>query len=318
MREVLTAGRYFRNKFGTSVYKIPISISGFTCPNIDGTVAKGGCSFCENESFSPNLEHAKEKRFYLNPHSTTNPYLEFQLIQLEAQYKKTKTLLQKKFGAKKFIIYFQSFTNTYAPLETLKILYAKALSFEDVIGLSIGTRTDSITEDIISYLATLSKSYEIWIEYGVQSIFDETLKRINRGHNAENIEKYITLTHQYGLNVCAHVIFGLPGETPEMTLESIKFALRLGIKSFKFHPLYVVKRTALAHDFKRGEFTPITEELYIKTLIQAINIAPDDVMIQRVTAGIENDTLLSPPWCYDKHQQMRNIREAFEKVGLNY
>lgn len=317
MREILTAGRYFRRKFGENVYKIPISISGFTCPNIDGTVARGGCVFCENESFSPNLEHNQPKRFFLNP-TSENPYLNFQLIQLEAQYKKTKAVLTKKFGAKKFIIYFQSFTNTYAPLDTLKALYTKALSFEGVVGLSIGTRTDSITEEVIAYLAELSKEHEIWIEYGVQSSSDETLKRINRGHDSSNIKKYIALTHQYGLKMCAHVIFGLPGETPQMALESVKFALECGVHSFKFHPLYVVKRTALANDFNKGEFTPITEECYIQTLIEAIKLLPEDVMLQRVSAGIEDDTLLSPAWCYTKHQQMFNIREALKKEELAY
>ena len=133
MKEILTAGRYFKKRFWEKVYKIPISISGFTCPNIDGTVARGGCVFCENESFSPNLEHNQPKKFFLNPHSESNPYLEFQLTQLNAQYAKTKRILNKKFGAKKFIIYFQSFTNTYAPLETLKALYTRALSFDDVV-----------------------------------------------------------------------------------------------------------------------------------------------------------------------------------------
>ena len=317
MREILTAGRYFRAKFGENIYKIPVSISGFTCPNIDGTVARGGCIFCENESFSPNLEHKQPKRFYLHP-SSENPYLEFQLIQLEAQYKKTKKVLSKKFGAQKFIIYFQSFTNTYAPLETLKALYTKALSFEGVVGLSIGTRTDSVTEEVIAYLAELSKEYEIWVEYGVQSSSDTTLKRINRGHDSANIETYITLTHQYGLKICAHVIFGLPGETPEMALESVKFALSLGVESFKFHPLYVVKRTALANDLHRGDFIPISEESYIQTIIKAIKLLPEGVMLQRVTAGIEDNTLLSPSWCYTKHQQMFNIREALKKEGLLY
>jgi len=317
MREILTAGRYWRGKFGGNVYKIPISISGFTCPNIDGTVARGGCVFCENESFSPNLEHNQPKRFFLNP-TSENPYLEFQLIQLEAQYKKTKKVLAKKFGAQKFIVYFQSFTNTYAPLETLKALYSKALSFEGVVGLSIGTRTDSINEEVLAYLAELSKSHEIWVEYGVQSSSDETLKRINRGHDSANIEKYIALTHQYGLKMCAHVIFGLPGETPQMALESVKFALKLGVHSFKFHPLYVVKRTALANDFKKEEFTPISEECYIQTLIEAIKLLPENVMLQRVSAGIEDDTLLSPAWCYTKHQQMFNIRQALKKEGMIY
>lgn len=319
MREILTAGRYFRAKFGENIYKIPISISGFTCPNIDGTVARGGCVFCENESFSPNLEQKQkqQKRFYLHP-TSENPYLEFQLIQLEAQYKKTKKVLEKKFGAQKFIIYFQSFTNTYAPLATLRALYTKALSFEGVVGLSIGTRTDSINEEVIAYLAELSKEHEIWVEYGVQSSSDVTLKRINRGHDSANIEKYITLTRQYGLKICAHVIFGLPGETPEMALESVKFALSLGVKSFKFHPLYVVKRTALANDFNQGVFTPISEESYIQTIVQAIKLLPEGVMLQRVSAGIEDDTLLSPAWCYTKHQQMSNIRVALKKEGLLY
>ncbi|KFL33359.1 MULTISPECIES: TIGR01212 family radical SAM protein [unclassified Sulfurospirillum] len=317
MREILTAGRYFRRKFGEKVYKIPISISGFTCPNIDGTVARGGCIFCENESFSPNLEHNQPKRFFLNP-TSENPYIDFQLIQLEAQYKKTKKVLAKKFGAQKFIIYFQSFTNTYAPLATLQALYTKALSFEGVVGLSIGTRTDSINEEVLAYLAKLSKEHEIWVEYGVQSSSDETLKRINRGHDSGNIEKYIALTHRYGLKMCAHVIFGLPGETPEMALESVKFALRLGVHSFKFHPLYVVKRTALANDFKKGEFFPISEECYIQTLVEAIKLLPKEVMLQRVSAGIEDETLLAPAWCYTKYQQMFNIRQALKKEGLAY
>lgn len=321
MREVLTAGRYFKKRFGEKVYKIPISISGFTCPNIDGTVARGGCVFCENESFSPNLEHQtntiQPKRFFLNP-TSHNPYLDFQLLQLEAQFKKTKERLKKKFGAKKFIVYFQSFTNTYAPLDTLKALYEKALGFEDVIGLSIGTRTDSINEEVLGYIAELSKHHEIWIEYGVQSSSDKTLERINRGHDSANVAKFIRLTRQYGLKICAHVIFGLPDETPEMMLESVKFALSLDVQSFKFHPLYVVKRTALANDFKKGDFTPISEELYIQTLVKAIKLLPQDIMIQRVSAGIEDDTLLSPSWCYTKHQQMLKIREALKKEGLLY
>ena len=170
MKEILTAGRYYRQKYGCNVYKTPISIMGFTCPNIDGTVAKGGCTFCENESFSPNLSTKTPKKFYLNPTSVENPHLENQLLQLEAQFKQTKKRLAKKFGAKKFIVYFQSFSNTYAPIETLKALYEKALSFDDVVGLSIGTRTDCITDEILDYLAELNRDKEIWVEYGIQSV----------------------------------------------------------------------------------------------------------------------------------------------------
>lgn len=318
MRHVLTAGRYFREKYGVNVYKIPISLLGFTCPNIDGSVAKGGCVFCENESFSPNLEANVPKKFYLSPHSISNPYLDFQLKQLETQYHKTKIKLQKKFGAKKFIIYFQSFTNTYAPLETLKALYEKALDLEDVVGLSIGTRTDSINKETLSYLAALSQKSEIWVEYGIQSIFDETLNRINRGHDVESMKETIKLTCKHNLSVCAHLIFGLPDETQEMMLESVQFALDMGAKSIKIHPLYVVKRTALANDFKRGLFLPISQELYIDTVVKALKLIPKDVMVQRVSAGIENDTLISPLWCFSKHQQMHKIRQALILEDICY
>ena len=186
LKNVLTIGRYFKKKFGEKVYKVPISISGFTCPNIDGTVAKGGCSFCENDSFSPNLQEKKTK-FKLNPNIEHNPFLENQLKQLEMQFIATKKRLENKFKAKKFIVYFQSFTNTYAPLSTLKALYEKALSFDDVIGLSIGTRTDCVTDEILDYLVELSKDKEIWIEFGIQSFFDETLIDINRGDTASNM-----------------------------------------------------------------------------------------------------------------------------------
>ena len=197
MREILTAGRYWKRKYGCRVYKIPVSVSGFTCPNIDGTVARGGCIYCENESFSPNLLKAP-KRFYLNPKSEENPYIDVQLLQLRSQFDKTKNILLQKYGAKKFFVYFQSFTNTYAPLSTLKRLYLEALSFEDVAGLSIGTRTDSINEETLQFLKELNAKKEIWVEYGVQSVFDTTLERINRGHDAKNMFEWIKKTKEYG------------------------------------------------------------------------------------------------------------------------
>lgn len=317
LKNVLTIGRYLKNKFGEKVYKIPISISGFTCPNIDGTVARGGCSFCENDSFSPNLQE-KRTKFKLNPRISENPYLENQLKQLEMQFFATKKRLENKFGVKKFIVYFQSFTNTYAPFDTLKALYEKALSFDNVIGLSIGTRTDCMTDEILDFLVEKSKDKEIWIEYGIQSFFDETLVKINRGDTVSNMKYWIKRTKDRGLKVCGHLIYGLPNETQEMMLETFKQTLELEVDSIKFHPLYVVKNTLLTNDFKKGRFTPISEELYIDTVVKSIINLPNNVSVQRVTAGIDDSSLLSPQWCKDKHQQMKNIRLALEKEGWNY
>ena len=317
LKEVLTIGRYFKKKFGQKVYKIPISISGFTCPNIDGTKAKGGCSFCENDSFSPNLQEKKTK-FKLNPNIEHNPFLENQLKQLEMQFIATKKRLENKFKAKKFIVYFQSFTNTYAPLSTLKSLYEKALSFDDVIGLSIGTRTDCVTDEILDFLYEKSKQKEIWIEYGIQSFFQTTLDKINRADNIENMRYWIKRTKDKGLNVCGHLIYGLPDENQEMMLETFKQTIDLKVDSIKFHPLYVVKNTLLTNEFKKGRFTPISEELYIDTVVKSIINLPQNVSVQRVTAGIDDDTLLSPLWCKNKHQQMKKIRIALEEEGFIY
>ncbi|MFZ2890730.1 TIGR01212 family radical SAM protein [Sulfuricurvum sp.] len=320
MREqIFTFGQYLHRKFGTKISKVPVSISGFTCPNIDGTVAKGGCTFCENDSFSPSLDHARElKGFFLNLNSTNNPHLDKQLQQLEWQFNALSQKLRNKNGAEKFIVYFQSFTNTYAPFETLKALYDKALSFENVIGLSIGTRSDSITDETLEYLATLSKRTEIWIEFGIQSIYDETLKRINRGHDSANVKKAIIKAKSYGVNVCGHLIFGLPDESQEMMLETAKAAYDLGIDSVKYHPLYVVKRTALANEYARGEFKPITQELYVKVLAQAILLKPPHVSVQRITAGIDDESLIAPEWCREKNAQFKAVNEVLKSIGLKY
>ncbi len=317
LENLLTIGKYFRSKFGETIYKVPVSISGFTCPNIDGTVAKGGCSFCENDSFSPNLQERKPK-FKLHPNNTANPYLEQQLKQLELQFNATKQRLTNKFGSKKFIVYFQSFTNTYAPFETLKALYTKALSFENVIGLSIGTRTDCMTDEILDFLEELSKEKEIWVEYGIQSFFDETLEEINRGDTASNMREWITKTKQRNLNVCGHLIYGLPNETQDMMLETLRQTIELNVDSVKFHPLYVVKNTLLTAKYLNGKFEPISEELYIDTVVKSIKILPRNISIQRITAGIDDDTLLAPQWCKNKHQQIQKIKKALVKEGLRY
>ncbi|MBT5933794.1 TIGR01212 family radical SAM protein [Sulfurimonas sp.] len=319
MKQIFTYGNYLKEKFSCKVYKVGINISGFTCPNIDGTVAKGGCTFCENDSFSASTDEVQElKGFHLNLDSKENPFLDKQIKQLEIQFDAISKRQAKEYGAEKFLVYFQSFTNTYAPFDTLKALYEKALSFDNVVGLSIGTRSDSITEETLEYLAELAKTNEIWLEFGIQSVYDETLLRINRGHDSANVKEWIIKSKKAGVNVCGHLIFGLGGETQEMMLETSRAAYEWGIDSVKYHPLYVVKKTALANEFNRGEFTPISEELYLDTLLKSVQMKPENVSVQRVTAGIDDDSLLSPKWCRDKNKQIKNINAAFKKIGLKY
>ena len=311
MQKLFTFGKYLRKKFNKNIKKIPVSIPGFTCPNIDGTIARGGCVFCENESFSPNFQ--KEK-FTLNLNSKENPLLQKQLNALNKQFFETVKIYKNIYKSEGYLVYFQSFTNTYAPFETLKTLYERALTFPDVIGLSIGTRTDSIEDKTLKYLKSLSKDYEIWIEYGIQTSNDKTLKRINRGHDFENIKNTIKKTKDLDLNVCGHLIFGLPGETQEDMLKSVEDTIALGIDSIKFHPLYVTDNTLLALDYKKGRFVPISEEDYINVLIKAIKMLPDDISIQRMTAGTKN--LLAPHWCKNKATQMSHIHKALKKAGI--
>jgi len=319
MQQIYTYGNYLRDKFGVKVYKVGINISGFTCPNIDGTVARGGCTFCENDSFSASTDGVQElKGFHLNLDSTENPFLDKQLKQLELQFDAISKRQAKEYGAEKYLVYFQSFTNTYAPFETLKALYDKALSFENVVGLSIGTRSDSITDETLAYLQELNKTKEIWIEFGIQSVYDNTLERINRGHDSANVKEWILKSKKAGLNVCGHLIFGLPDETQEMMLETSKQAYEWGIDSVKYHPLYVVKKTALANEYSRGEFTPITEAEYLDTLVKSIQMKPQNVHVQRVTAGIDDASLLAPQWCKNKNIQVKNINAALKKIGLKY
>jgi len=313
LKTLPTFGRYLKAKFGTKVAKIPVGLSGFTCPNIDGTVAKGGCTFCLNESFSPNL--AKDAKITLNLKSTKNPLLEQQLRELDLQIRTTQKMMTTQ-GVKKFLVYFQSFTNTYAPFETLKTLYDKALSYPDVIGLSIGTRSDSVTDEVLDYLVILSQTKEIWIEFGVQSVFDKTLEKINRGHDAANAKEAVLKAKAKDLNVCAHLIFGLPGESQEMMLTTAKEVYSWGVDAIKYHPLYVVKNTLLANEYKAGEFTPITKEEYAQTLIKAIELKPKHILIQRMTAGISDDTLLAPAWCgWNKNAMVAYINKALRQAG---
>lgn len=312
LREVFTFGRYLRQKFGQRISKIPISLPGFTCPNIDGLLARGGCIYCDNESFSPNLNSNNKIKYLVN--FEKNDMLEHQLATLAFQYIGTSKKLEKKFKSSAFLVYLQSFSNTYAPLNSLKAIYESALSLPNSVGLSIGTRSDCISDELFEYLGNIAKTKEIWLEFGVQSVFDKTLAKINRAHDFASVENAISKAKYYGLNVCAHLIFGLPGENKEMCLSSVQKVLDLGIDSIKFHPLYAVKNTVLANLYNKKEWVPLNEKEYLDILIDAILMLPPSVSIQRFSAG--DLSLLAPDWCVDKNSQMKAIRDLLKNFEL--
>ncbi len=319
MKQILTIGRYFKSKYKQRVRKIPISLQGFTCPNIDGSVAKGGCTYCKNESFSPSLELLPKTDVMMNFSLKNNPILDEQIATLQGQFYNHANFHKNKFGTDKYMIYFQSFSNTYAPYDTLKVLYDEALKLPNVIGLSIGTRTDSVQDDVLSLLGKYVESNsDIWIEYGIQSIFDSTLKLINRGHGIAGVRELVEKTRSFGIKVCVHLIYGLPKEDSTMMLESLKEVLSWGIDGIKIHPLYIVKDTIMQKMYESGKYTPITLEEYSNLIVESLKLIPRDVVVQRISAGVHDESLIAPLWCFDKNIQMCYIRDKLLQVGIEY
>ena len=326
MKQILTIGRYFRARFGTRVRKIPISLQGFTCPNIDGTKAKGGCIYCKNESFSPSLQTLKEivqdlpkNTIFMNFSLDNNPLLDSQIKTLKAQFDKHATYHKDKYKITKYIIYFQSFSNTYAPYATLERLYSEALNLPNVVGLSIGTRIDCIEDSVLEFLAKqVQNGKDIWLEYGIQSTFNQTLRLINRAHGVEGAKELIQKTRALGIKVCVHLIFGLPKESEEMMIQSLKEVLSWGIDGIKIHPLYIVKDTPLEQMFKAGKYAPISLEAYTNLIVESLKLIPENVVVQRVSAGVHDDSLIAPEWCFDKNIQMNFIREKLLENGIKY
>ncbi|MDW7738484.1 MAG: TIGR01212 family radical SAM protein [Bacillota bacterium] len=265
---------FFREKFGGPVYKIPLD-AGFSCPNRDGTIGEKGCIYCYNPSFSP---FSKEASF--------TPLA----VQLSRGKKKSK-------GAR-YIAYFQAYTNTYAPLEHLKSLYDQALAEPEVIGLSIATRPDCITDETLNLLEEYASQYHIWIEYGLQSAHDKTLQRINRGHKAIDFEIALTKTKNRGIYSCAHIILGLPGETEEMFFDTIHFLNKCAVDGVKFHHLQVVRNTPLAEEYQKGKMKLYYRaEDYIPILCDCLErLSPEAVIHRLASQSISDDLLIAPQW----------------------
>lgn len=319
MKKILTIGRYFKSKYRQRVRKVPISLQGFTCPNIDGSVAKGGCTYCKNETFSPSLLTLEQSNITMNFKLKFNPILDKQVETLKSQFYNYSKSHNDKFGTDKYMMYFQSFSNTYAPYDTLKTLYSEALRLPNVVGLSIGTRTDCIEDRILELLGDYVKNgKDIWLEYGIQSIYNSTLRLINRGHSIDGAKELVQKTRSYGIKVCVHLIYGLPKETNDMMISSLKEVISWDIDGIKIHPLYIVKDTAMEKMYNAGKYEPISFENYADLVVESLKLMPHNVVVQRISAGAHDDSLIVPRWCFDKNVQMRYIRDRLLENGILY
>lgn len=289
---------YFKNKYNHRVQKITVSLP-FTCPNIDGNKGIGGCIYCFDGSKPPgNLRDM--------PVSS-------QIIQ---GIKKGK----KKYGNNtKFIVYFQTNTNTYEKIEKLKKYYDESIeSSEDIIGIDIGTRPDCINENILTLIENYTeKLNEVWIEYGLQSANDETLKKINRGHNVDDFIKAVNLTKKTKIKIIAHIIIGFPWEKEEDFFKTAKLCAELKIDGIKIHPLYIMRQTKLGDEYLKNKFNLLTLEEYINVLTDIIELLPPNMVVMRFTAEGDEKYLLGPEYCKPAYKSLikKMLISEFEKRG---
>ncbi len=283
---------YLRNIFGCRVQKISVD-AGLSCPNRDGTISTGGCIYCNAKG------------------SGTGAYAKG--ISITNQLLYGKDALSKRYKAKKFIAYFQSFSNTYAPVDRLKNLYEEALAVDGVVGLSIGTRPDCINDAVLELLQGYAKDYLIWIEYGLQSAHDSTLALINRGHNFQSFQKAVDAAKNRGIKICAHVILGLPDEDRDDILETAKIIANMGIDGVKIHLLYVIKGTPLEKLYREGKYRCFEQQEYAELVCDFLEYLPPDMVIQRLTGDPHPDELVTPEWSLKKTETMKMIKELLEK-----
>ncbi len=294
-RYVNTFGRYLQEKYGERIHKLSVN-AAFTCPNRDGAKGIGGCTFCNNRSFSPNSTNSE-----LSVHE-----------QLAAAREKV-TKVRK---ARKFLAYFQSYSNTYGDLQQLKALYDAALSEPDVIGLCVGTRPDCVPDPVLELLAGYqAQGKEIWLELGLQSSFDHTLERINRGHTFADYEDAIIRARKYDLNICTHLIMGLPGEQARDTLITYKKVLDLGVRAIKVHPLHIVKGTQMAREWKQGDIPELSMDDYVEVLTEIIRTAPKDLLFHRLTGSGVHQYLLAPEWVKHKWDILGAVYQRLEATS---
>jgi uncharacterized protein len=281
---------YWHNLFGCNVHKLQID-AGFTCPNRDGLVAEGGCIYCDGRGSQLRQQG-------------TLPSVAVQIADGKKYYRGK---------AEKFIAYFQTFTNTYAPVERLKLIYDEALNEENVVGLSIGTRPDSLPAETIELLRDYAHKYHVWVELGLQSIHDKTLQLINRGHNAQQFLGGVKAMAGRNINICVHIIIGLPGESDQDILQTAHTLASLPINGIKIHSLLALKGTPLGEMYQNGVINIISKDKYVSLVCDILEILPPQIVIQRLTADGYRDIFLAPSWAENKLDVLNSINRELER-----
>ena len=290
---VETFGQQLLRQFGERVHKVTID-AGFTCPNRDGSRGRGGCTFCNNKSFHP-------------PTGVQT---------ISDQVREGMRCVRRRTRARKVIAYFQTYTNTYAPLSRLSAAYEEALAVPGVVGLSVGTRPDCLSEAVVALIASYrDRGLSVWVELGLQSSFDETLARVNRGHGYREYREAVALLARYRIPVCTHLIVGLPEEGRDHALRTLARVLSLGVAGLKIHPLHVVRGSRLAHDFRAGRLTPLEMSTYVSIVADLVERTPRHVVFHRLTGTAKAALLLAPDWCVGKWRVLNAITAELARRG---
>ena len=292
----LTQNEYLRSRFGTKAIKVSLN-GGFTCPNIDGTKGVGGCTYCSSSGSGD---------FGGDPS-----------MSIRQQFEDVKSRLSPKWSSGVYISYFQANSCTYAPVERLRTLYEEALGIDNVVGLAIATRADCISGEIADYLAELSQKTYLTVELGLQTVFDETAQRINRCHSYEDFLRGYNMLQSRGVNVCVHIIDGLPDETADMMRETARQVAALNPHSIKIHMLHLIKGTRMAEEYAEKPFHILSLEEYTQIVCDQIELMPEGTIIQRVTGDGNPQTLIAPLWTLKKFVVMNEIdKELRRRHGL--
>ena len=286
--------RFLRQRFGGKVYRVTVD-AGFTCPNVDGTVAVGGCNYCDNRSFSPNRRLPRRT--------------------VREQVVAGVEIMRERYGAEQFLAYFQAATNTYAPVEKLKRLYDEALQHPDIVGLIVGTRPDCVPEPVLQLLESYASKVWVCLELGLQTIHDRSLDWMNRGHHFDAFVDAVARSKGRGMDLCAHVILGLPGESRADMLATADACAALRLDAIKIHNLHVVRDTPLEKLYYAGEVPMFEMPEYVSLVCDFLERLPGDMVIHRLNGDAPPDYLVAPLWCLDKPALLHAIDGEFSRRG---